>query len=810
MVEDFIKDDKKFSKILIFIIFLLAIIYFANYLTPNKMIYGSDWILSGYSERQSWVNYIKLNKRLPMWDESNFSGHPIMTTRGGGGMVYPLNIFYFVLPVHFGWTVMYTIHLFLAGMGMFLLLKEFKLSSLASLTGACTFMFAGQLITTTEGGHLARMIAAVYLPYSFLFLSRALRRRRIIDFIIFGGITGLFILAGHVQISYWGMIGVVIYFLYDVSRRSKKLQIHGMFRLSGLFIVSIIILFLILSIKLLPPALSLGYGARGITRGYVYTTSWSIPTSELINLIAPHFTGILQNYWGENFFKLDSRYLGILPIILFGCAFFYKKDKHLIKYFAFFTFITLLLALGKNTPIFKIYYYLIPMAKKFRGPSMFFFLTTFGVTTLTGFGMQAIIDAIEEKQSDTKKKKIFYLFIATGIIFLFTLIINIGDRGILRWLNSHFIEEWTGILSRSGIQQKMSILMANFDNLKKSLWISTMLFIINGGLIFSIIKNKIDYRIAIPVLLLILLIDVWSIDRKYLRSVESPKEYFAPDDITRFLSSDNDIFRVFPLNYENRDRNGYFQYHGIDNVGGYGPNPPRRYQEFIGAGNSVIFSAPNFFIYPHTLSMLNVKYIIAPLLPEDLSKYPESTREIIEQYRTFYSNFEPVGSEGRYLVLKNTNYLPRASLVSNYSVVKTENEALNTVLSPTFNAGNIVILEDNPNEKNFDNKGSVSVIKYISNERIFKVSSEKSEFLLIRENYHPHWNCYINGEKEKVYRANYVFYGVFVPEGNHEVQFVYESKMFNIVSLFSLIGFLILISAVIISFRYKKINLEND
>jgi len=412
-------------------------------------------------------------------------------------------------------------------------------------------------------------------------------------------------------------------------------------------------------------------------------------------------------------------------------------------------------------------------------------------------------DALKEKESDTKKKMILYLFVTAGIIFLFTLIINIGNRGILRWLSNHFIEAWNGILSKASIQQKISILMANFDNFKKSLWISTLLFIINVGLIFSIIKNKIDYKIALPILISILLIDVWSIDKKYLKSVESPKQYFAPDDITRFLSSDNDIFRVFPLNYENRDRDGYFQYHGIQNVGGYGPNPPRRYQEFIGAGNSVIFSAPNFFIYPHILSMLNVKYIVAPILPEDLSRYNQNTREIIEQYRAFYSNFETVGRGERYLILKNTNYLPRASLISDYVVVKTEDEALNTVLSPTFKAGNLVILEENPNEQNLNNEGSVSVIKYTSNERIFKVSLKKREFFVIRENYHPHWKCYINGAKEKVYRANYVFYGVFVPEGENEVQFVYESKMFNIVSVFSFIGFLILITSVTLSFRHK-------
>lgn len=804
MVDDFFENSKKLSIFIISIIFILALIYFIKFLTPNKMLYGSDWILSGYSDRCSWINYIKLYKRLPMWDEYNFSGHPIMTTRGGGGMVYPLNIFYFIFPVHLGWTVMYVIHTFLAGLGIYLLLKEYKVSYLASLIGAISFMFAGQLITTTEGGHLARMIAAVVLPFVFLFLHRALRTKRVIDFVIFGGIAGLFLLAGHVQISYWVMIGVVLYFIYEVLRRKNELKMQGILKISLFFGVGIIILFLITSIKLLPPALSLGYGARGATRGYEYTTSWSLPTSELINLIAPHFSGILDKYWGENFFKLDSRYLGILPLILFGFAFFYRRDKHLIKYFAYFTGITLILALGKNTPLFKIYYYLIPMAKKFRGPSMFFFLCTFGISVLCGFGAQALINANKEKGSEIKKKMIVYLLIAVGLIFIFTLIVNIGDRGILRAMSNHFGKTWMGILPRANIQQKISIMIANFDNFKRSLWISTVLFIINGGLIFGVIRNKISYKIVIPILLIILLIDGWSIDRRYLKSVESPEKYFAQDDVTRFISADKGVFRVFPLNYENRDRDGYLQYHGIENVGGYGPNPPRRYQEFIGAGSSVIFQAPNLFLFPHLLSMLNVKYIIAPRLPEDLSGYSQNTREIIEQYRSYYSNFELEGRGVRYIVLKNNNFLPRASLISEYSIASNEEEVLNRILSRTFKAGNTVILEENPKEEILEGTGYVSIKKYHANERIFETISEKRAFLILRENYHPHWKCYIDGKREKVYKANYVFYGVFVPAGKHIVRFVYESPLFNFVVALSFAGFLIFLTAIFFSFKYRK------
>ena len=67
---------KKKDKIIIFLLFALAIIYFGNLLTPRKMMYGSDWLVSGYPNLKSNFDFIKQNHRLPMWDLYNFSGYP--------------------------------------------------------------------------------------------------------------------------------------------------------------------------------------------------------------------------------------------------------------------------------------------------------------------------------------------------------------------------------------------------------------------------------------------------------------------------------------------------------------------------------------------------------------------------------------------------------------------------------------------------------------------------------------------------------------------------------------------------------------
>jgi len=330
----------------------------------------------------------------------------------------------------------------------------------------------------------------------------------------------------------------------------------------------------------------------------------------------------------------------------------------------------------------------------------------------------------------------------------------------------------------------------NFGNFKKSLWISSLLFIINGGLIIAIIKRKLSFGVAIPILAVVLILDQWAVDRKYLSSVPAPTRYYSADDVTNYIKKDNGFFRVFPLNYEN-GKSGYFQYHEIQNISGMSPNPPKRYQEFIGAGESVIFTPGNLMKYPHLLSMLNVKYIVGPRLPEDLTRYDERVKAAVAEFNRFYSNFNVAFTGREYQVLENKDFLPRASLIYDYIVIDSAEEILSQILSPAFIPGNIVFLEEKPEIILSQGSGEVNINKIIANEKVLNVKTDKAAFLIVRENYHSDWKCYIDGKKEKIYRANYIFYGVFMPEGKHEVHFVYESRIFNLSLLLYSIGLII-------------------
>ena len=164
--------------------------------------------------------------------------------------------------------------------------------------------------------------------------------------------------------------------------------------------------------------------------------------------------------------------------------------------------------------------------------------------------------------------------------------------------------------------------------------------------------------------------------------------------------------------------------------------------------------------------------------------------------RNFYSNFSVAFVGRKYQVLENTEFLPRFSLIYDYAVVNGPQEALNRILSSGFKPGDSVFLEEDPGISMAYANGEVSLIKNIANEKILSIKSSKQAFLIVRENYHPDWKCYIDGKQEKVYKSNYIFYGVFIPEGKHEVRFVYESKIFNISCLLSFIGFLCFLGVV--------------
>ena len=136
------------------------------------------------------------------------------------------------------------------------------------------------------------------------------------------------------------------------------------------------------------------------TRGYAYSASWSLHPEEAVSLVVPEFIGAnlstdgrrINTYWGRNPFKLNHEYGGLIPLLLIPIAFLGRRRRGQVWFFTGLAAAALIYALGATTPLFHLYYWLVPGVKLFRAPSSIMFIFAIAAVTAGAFGLEATRD----------------------------------------------------------------------------------------------------------------------------------------------------------------------------------------------------------------------------------------------------------------------------------------------------------------------------------------------------------------------------------------------------------------------------------
>lgn len=169
-------------------------------------------------------------------------------------------------------------------------------------------------------------------------------------------------------------------------------------------------------------------------------------------------------------------------------------------------------------------------------------------------------------------------------------------------------------------------------------------------------------------------------------------------------------------------------------------------------------------------------------------------------------------------ILENPSRLPRAFLVPTARIVKRW-EILDLMAHGDFDPTKTVLLETEdrmepralpipdpgvPDPKVVEawlqgnpdgTPGTAEIVRHRSTEVQIRTNSSRNAVLFLSDSYYPGWKALVDGRPSQVYRANYLFRAVLVPEGEHEVQFRFEPDSFALgtdISLFTLWGLLIL------------------
>src|SRR5215210_8634189 len=200
---------------------LLTLLVFRQYLLsePGQMLLGQDTIAAGIMFRKFFVEHIRALGRLPLWNPYLFGGVPTIEA-GSGDILYPASILHFLLPLTSALAWKLILHVYLAGVFMYLAARAFGTRRLVALFAGCVYLLSANLVSLVWGGQAGKMYVIELFPAGLWLLVTALERRSWLRFVWLGVIAGLMVVA-HPQLAYYAYVALAAYAIGTLWARRR-------------------------------------------------------------------------------------------------------------------------------------------------------------------------------------------------------------------------------------------------------------------------------------------------------------------------------------------------------------------------------------------------------------------------------------------------------------------------------------------------------------------------------------------------------------------------------------------------------------
>jgi hypothetical protein len=499
------------------------------------------------------------------------------------------------------------------------------------------------------------------------------------------------------------------------------------------------------------------WSPRAGGKGWEHAISYSFPLEETINAYLPQFSGILEHYWGRNGIHFHSEYAGasvlVLAMFAFGGGVLNRHRKH-----AWFWIGTLIVALfwawGGNTPFYRLVYAIVPGTHYFRAPSTILYVVAFATSALAAFGAERVLAGRTTRR---------YAAAWAGFAVVTAVMASAGG----------FTNIATAVLP-----ERADLIDANAVQVTVGAWRSACFVLATLGVMLLIARGRLAANRAAWLLLVIVALDLWSVERQYWRFSARADQLYADDAIVKFLTSRPQPARVIalPLSDNMAPHDPFvagdaLMHHRVRGVLGYHGNELGRYQELYGKDDGFQSLAnPNFW------ALVNARY--------------------------FYTNANTVPFQGAKLVagpVRNAagtmTYLYElpganpAAWVAPMIVKLDDASAKSTVLNPLFDVKRVAI---------FDSAALVEakpVNSPLPEPVPFGVTVTRSEpgaidlridgpttagsALVVSENYYPGWTALVDGKPATTARADFTLIGVELPAAAKQVTLRFDSATYR-------------------------------
>lgn len=691
------------------------------------------------------------NGELPLWNPYNFAGTPLMGNIQSSPL-YPLNT---LLGINLKdtWGLFIYFQIFLGALFLFLFLSFQELDIKACMLASFSWVFSGFFIAWLEWGNILH--TALWLPLILLAIDKITSFLKtynktfkpVIKWLVVYVLSLSFsFLAGHLQTFFYVFLFSLIYLGFRlISNKLVKLKYILLFTLL-LFIVVILT-----TAQWLPFVRFINVSARDIDISQALTREdWFLPWQHLIGILIPDYFGnpTTLNYWGVWNYGEFALYIGIIPLFFALLAILDFNKSKSIRFYTILLLIFLSFALA--TPWAKLPYLLkLPLISTAQ-PSRIIFLIDFCLIILAAYGFNNLFKT--KKAGDLKLVKIFSSFIIFTMAFA------------VIWIVTYFAVKLFG--TRDWLN--------NLSVSKRNLIFPTGIYILFClGLLFIFIlkkrfkKNNLLQQALFLLFFILTFMDLFRFFHKF--NPFTPKKWFYPQTkIFDFLKQDKSLYRVATTDRKIMPGN-VSTYFKIQAINGYDPLYLKNYAEYIAAnerGKADITPPYGFnrIIEPQNINsplinLLNVKYIL-------------SLKDLADEH------LKQVYAEGETKVYENKDVFPRVFLVDSFVLAKDNKQVLEYIFEQKVDLKKTAILYNTDLEGlnyNINDNSSltydVEIVGYDENRIVLNVNTNKQSILVLSEVFYPSWQAAINDKKTKILPVNFLFRGILVPKGEHQVVF---------------------------------------
>jgi hypothetical protein len=824
---------------------IISILYFSPDIFRNKSLYQHD-IVTGMSVGREGTKFTEETGEKTLWTNALFGGMPMYQIAPGGPST---NLLTRIRTLSFLYLPSPASMLFILLTGAFLLFIALKFNVWMAVLGAIAYTFSSYFFIIIEAGHIWKLMTLAYIPPTFAGIIWAYRGKYWLGASVTAIYLALQFLSNHPQMTFYFAMMMMVYVVGQFIYSFKSRQLSRFFKATAILIPAAAIAVSLNLTNLYHTYDYSKYSMRGgseltdasgdqteggLERSYV--TSWSYGIGETFTLLIPNakggasgymgsdkitskkITSFVRNnpnitdkesvvkqvsnmnaYWADQSFTSGPVYVGAFIVFLFVLGLFivrgWFKWVLLIS-----TIMSIMLSWGSNfmwlTNLFLDYF---PYYNKLRAVSSMLVIAELCIPILAILALREIVENPSVLKEKIRIKDIrfsistFHLSLAlTGGLLLLFLIV---PKVFFSFLSQQEMQMLGDAARNPQASTFVSQIRETMESVRVSVfrydvWRSLMIIVIGAACVFLYSVRKLKANVLVPALIVLTLIDMYDINKRYLSSKDFKPKMQAASIIPKTpvddeILKDTDLdYRVYNLTVSPFNDGTTSFYH--KSIGGYHGAKLRRYQDMIEhyLGRIDQRNVRELLGTKHfdALNMLNTKYIIVP----------------------------SGGADNKPQLLRNPNALGNAWFVDEIRWVDNADEeiaalvdinpAITAVIDRRFESEQLQSFDSQTGRQDSATVSSIKLTEYKPNRLVYESETDSDKLAVFSEIYYPKgWIVSIDGKETQELRANYILRAMLIPEGKHTIEFRFAPKTYEITEQIAWSGYILLLGFVVLS-----------